>query len=371
MTREASSQGTERSPITLLILGAGCSVGYGYPCAKDMVSQLKEFAATLGEGCLRLRQLVHQTIGTFDRLQAAGAHAQTLDDLAWLVHQGKLADRSSPAGRLHNYHLVDVAKVVVAALFLFKESEAAKTGLPAYRTLLRRILSSDCGTDFRSAANKTPYRVLTFNYDRLFELAYSQHFEVDRSQAFYGPTGLNSGLFQIVPEQVEVDRTRFSFLKLHGSVGIYGHDDGGECQHIHTVPDPANPVPLKDERFFYPDDHPLYRGKPNPPLIVFPHEKDHLREYPSNRFSYRVYIPEIWAAAREFAAQAHRIQIIGYSCPEPDLPALRSLIEAAVNCEHIVIQNPVCANAICDRMKMRFPRQAELFKPYDASFEDG
>lgn len=106
-------------------------------------------------------------------------------------------------------------------------------------------------------------------------------------------------------------------------------------------------------------------------LIVFPHEKDHLREYPNNRFSYRVYIPEIWAAARHFAAQAQRIEIIGYSCPEPDLPALRSLIEAAVNCERIVVRNPGSAKDICYRMKMRFPEQAELFEPYDARFEDG
>ena len=46
----------------VLILGAGCSMKYDYPSAKDMVSHVKEFASTLGHDCSRMRQLVLQPL---------------------------------------------------------------------------------------------------------------------------------------------------------------------------------------------------------------------------------------------------------------------------------------------------------------------
>jgi hypothetical protein len=105
-------------------------------------------------------------------------------------------------------------------------------------------------------------------------------------------------------------------------------------------------------------------------LIVFPHEKDFLRDYPDARLSYRVYIPTIWKAAHHFASQASQIEIIGYSCPEPDFPALRRLLEAATQCERIVIKNPY-AKSICARLRLRLPKQARLFEPFEGTFEDG
>jgi hypothetical protein len=366
MTEQAQSS----EPITLLILGAGCSACYGYPCARDMVSELKTFSAAVERECPRLHELVVRTIEAFERLQAIGTPALTLDDLAWLVHQGKLGDNRDPAKEAANFRLVEVAKVAVAALFLSKESEASKSGLAGHRALMRRALGSEFGGYYQIAARRTPYRVLTFNYDRLFELAYRQHFNVDLTQAFYGPTGLNSGVFTVVPKRVEVDLDHFSFLKLHGSVGVYSYDNYGQCDHRHSIPDPAQPPPIKDDQFFYRKDHHLRPGQPNPPLIVFPHEKDFLREYPNSRLSYRVYIPTIWKAAHHFANQASQIEIIGYSCPEPDFPALRLLLEAATQCERIIIKNPH-AKTICDRLRVRMPKQARLFEPFEGTFEDG
>lgn len=335
-----------------------------------MVSELKNYADTIENECPRLHTLVVSTVETFERLHALGAPAQTLDDLAWLVHQGKLGDNRDPAKESANFRLVEVAKVAVAGLFLSKEGEASKSGLAGYRTLMRRVLGPQFGGYYQLAARKSPYRVLTFNYDRLFELAYRQHFDVDLSQAFYGPTGLNSGIFTVMPEQIEVDLERFSFLKLHGSVGVYSYDRHGHCDHRHSIPDPALPPMMKDDLFFYPKDHHLRPGQPNPPLIVFPHEKDFLRDYPGNQLSYRVYIPTIWKAAHHFAAQANQIEIIGYSCPEPDFSALQSLIEAASGCERVVVHNPR-ANAICSRLRNRMPRHAKLFEPFEGTFEDG
>ncbi len=104
---------------------------------------------------------------------------------------------------------------------------------------MRRIFPSTNGTGWREALKNTEYRVLTFNYDRLFELALRQHFSIDVTEAFYGPTVLNSGLYQVVPQLAEVDLTRFSLLKLHGSVGVYSHERYGDCEHLHSIPDAA------------------------------------------------------------------------------------------------------------------------------------
>jgi hypothetical protein len=211
---------------TLIILGAGCSLNR-YPLAKDMLTHLKDFGANLAEDASRLRKLVNQTVNLFERLRAKGTMAQTLDDLARLVHNGQLADNGVGTNRLQNNRLVEEAKVSVAALFLSNEAEAMRDGLAGYRSLMNRIFSSQFGTDCRAALRKTPFRVLTFNYDRLFELAFRQYFPYVGTDAFYGPTVLNSGLSHVLPQQVEVDLKRFSFLKLHGSVGLYSYEEAG------------------------------------------------------------------------------------------------------------------------------------------------
>jgi hypothetical protein len=210
--------------------------------------------------------------------------------------------------------------------------------------------------------------VLTFNYDRLFELAFRQHFDVDMSQTFYGSTMLNSGLFLVVPERVEVDMGRFSLLKLHGSVGFYGVEDYGRCNHYHMIPDPANPVPISDDEFIFGSGHGVYSNRPKPSLTVIPHEKDHLKEYPSNTLPFRFYIPEVWRAAREFVSNADEVWIMGYSVPEPDWSPFESLLNAARGNCRIIVQNPT-AETIAGRLRMRLPRLAEQVTAYAATFD--
>jgi hypothetical protein len=351
----------------LIILGSGCSLKR-YPLAKDMLPHLKEFGDALADDASRLRKLVAQTVNLFERLRAKGTAAQTLDDLARLVHNGHLADNSIGTNQLQNNRLVEDAKVAVAALFLSREAEAMKDGLAGYRSLMNRVFSSQFGTDSRTALKNTPYRVLTFNYDRLFELAFRQYFPYDGTEAFYGPTVLNSGLFHVLPQQVEVDLNRFSFLKLHGSVGLYSYEETGGCDHIHQVPDLVQQTPITDEEFFVPAGHGIHSNKPKPTLIVFPHEKDFLTDYPGNRFPFRFYIPEVWNAARHFAKQAKEIWLVGYSCPEPDFAAWSSLISSAETCEQVVVWNP-SAEDISERLELRLPKQAKLFRGANRSFE--
>src|SRR5258705_9374670 len=96
----------------LIILGAGCSLNR-YPLAKDMLAHLMQFGNALGTDASRLRKLVEQTVELFERLRVKGIMAQTLDDLARIIHSGHLADNNVATNRTANYRLVADAKVAV------------------------------------------------------------------------------------------------------------------------------------------------------------------------------------------------------------------------------------------------------------------
>src|SRR5437879_3430873 len=180
------------------ILGAGCSCYNGYPLANQMKDHLKDFAKHIEVSAPRLHKMAQNTLALFDKLAEQGCRAQTIDDVAWLVHQGKM---------------------------------------PTMR-----------------------------------------------------------GTFQ---------------------------DD----HDYHGIPDPMKAVPITDDEFIFDNRHGIYSNSPKPSLIVFPHEKDHLKEYPGNILPFRFYIPEIWRAAREFMAKADEVWIIGYSVPEADWPPLEPLLK--------------------------------------------
>jgi hypothetical protein len=344
------------------ILGAGCSQPYGYPLAHRMTEHLTNFSEDVETSAPKLHKLTRQTLDLFDKLKQQGCHAQTLDDLAWLIDQGKF--RELYYGREEN--LISQAKTVVSAMFLAKESEQVAKNLSGYRNFLRRIFPEaiQCG----SALLASPWRILTFNYDRLFELAFRQHFDVDMSQTFYGPTVLNSGLFLVVPEQVQIDTNRFSLIKLHGSVGFYGMNEHGRCSHYHMIPDPAKRVSITDETFFFGGDHGVFSNSVKPSLIVFPHEKNHLKRYPNNTLPYRFYLPEIWRAARAVISNADEIWIIGYSVPEADWFPLESLLSSAPDSCQIIVQNPN-ADSIAARLRVWLPKFANRITPHTTTFE--
>ncbi len=339
---------------------------YGYPLARDFRQRLEAFGLSVAPSAPRLSKLVGQTVRLFAQLQAKGIQADTLDELAWHMHQKVLY----PYPQCH--FMMEEAKLAVTAFFMSLEPNAMQFGLPGYRNWMKRIFSSSFGTTPHLALKQTPYRILTFNYDRLFELAYRQYFPYDGTTSFYGPEVLNSGLFQAMPEKLEITPNRFSFLKLHGSVGVFTYELWGQTEHIHEIPDPAKQVPITDEYFFMPADfhEKFYANRPKPALLVFPHEKDFLKDHPSNALGYRHYIPAVWTAARSMASQAEEIWIVGYSCPEPDFPAWSSLLQAAGSCQRIVVQNP-SATDICTRIKMRLPRLTGALEAYPQPFEVG
>ncbi len=348
------------------ILGAGCSCGYGYPLAAQMKDQLSDFAKQIEKSAPRLYKSVCNTLDLFEQLVAQGCPAMTLDDLAWLVHQGKIPTKLGTFKDEHGYRLVEEAKAVVAAMFLAKESQPAVKNLAGYRNFLRRIFPDT--TRCERALAESPWRLLTFNYDRLFELAFRQHFAVDPTKAFYGELLLNSGLYPLAPENVEINLSRFSLLKLHGSVGFSSIDEHGDCNHYHSVPDLLQPVPITDETFFFGSGNGIYSNSIKPSLIVFPHEKSHLKDYPGNKLPFRKYIPAVWDAATEFVAAADEITIIGYSMPEPDWSPVENLLKKTKPGCQIIVQNPA-ADSLVSKVVARLPGVAGRITRHAAPFE--
>jgi hypothetical protein len=336
------------SCVTLVILGAGCSLNSGYPLANSMFNCLSKFleCSCIGDSTVRLRECVIRTLDLVANLKKQSESVETLDTLARLIHEGK----AGGATMTERSRDVVSAKIAVTALFLSLERAAIKKQLPGYRQFLERVFGKKTTGGYKNALGTSNFRILTFNYDRLFELAFRDFFpDFDDTIALYCPDVLNSGLFLVDSENVHIETNKFSFLKLHGSAGLYGFsqsmnpsDKNSGVDHHHSIPDPKKPTIIGDDEFFLPNDpgYGIHAGKAKPVLITFPHEKDHLKEYPANLLPFKVYTPKIWGAAANFASQADEIHLIGYSCPGADAPALVSLFSAAKNTVRYRIQNP-------------------------------
>jgi hypothetical protein len=349
------------------ILGAGCSCAYGYPLANQLRNHLAQFSKTIESSAPKLHKLACNTLELFDQLAAMGCPADTLDDLAWHIDQGKIPAKPGTFQDEHGYRLVEDAKAVVSAMFLSKENDSAAKTLTGYRNLLRKMFLDSMNCD--RALRQSPWRVLTFNYDRLFEMAFRQHFKVDPTLPFYGQSVLNSGLYPLARENVEIDTSRFSLLKLHGSAGFSSLDEYGKCNHYHTIPDLRQPVPIVDETFFFGDiNHALYSGRIRPSLIVFPHEKGHLKRYPGNKLPWRAYIPQVWNAAHEFVSQAEEIHIIGYSIAQQDWQAFGDLLRTAERCSLIIVKDPKPPK-VCQNLNELLPNFKGEIRSVDTAFE--
>lgn len=78
------------SNTSLYILGAGCSVKYGYPLAAGFVPELESFSQTLSGDSPKLKRCVDETV-TLLRQE----NVQTLDDLTFRIHNHALDERTA------------------------------------------------------------------------------------------------------------------------------------------------------------------------------------------------------------------------------------------------------------------------------------
>ncbi|MEO5957512.1 MAG: hypothetical protein ABIZ49_07980, partial [Opitutaceae bacterium] len=247
----------------------------------------------------------------------------TVDELAQ-----KLVTENPP----NAVDLIREAKIAIMTLFHRIEWQGIAAAYPNYKSFFETLFAgSSLPLDATMAASRC--RVLTFNYDRLFERAFflwanglePWNHKVETPYSF-----LNSGLDDPLRE-IRIRPDRFSFLKLHGGVGQAYRDNDLEMNRPPITSydwqrfnQPSLP-PLDDENYFPPPE--------NSPTIIFPCEKAR------SAGSFKKYWERMKENAGAFCRSAHEIHIMGYSLPSLDLPHLKPWLQAAKACERIVLRN--------------------------------
>jgi hypothetical protein len=247
------------------------------------------------------------------------------------------------------------AKIATFAMFLFKEAKARQTGLKSYKQFVTRIFG---GEPWREA-RKTDSQVLTFNYDRLFEIACLESFEDlrDPNCSCYGKDALNSGFFPYVDggRLVAPALDQFCFLKLHGSAGWWVKPEiGGEARK-YWFSDPQKAMTLDEIEKSISKQRDAYFGWQ--PLIAFPYERQKSRQHfrdkrKSSGYKWAPYIDLVWESAATLIAAATEVRVVGYSFhPIDSRPMVDELLTQA-KCEKIVIQNTTDVRANLESYKV-------------------
>jgi hypothetical protein len=342
------------------VLGAGCSYHeqHGYPLAKQFIPALDAYATKIAgdPDCQRIVGAVDSTLKLLAACQSGARHVFTTDQLINLVLGGGcdevLQAIKAPLAwdkiSLRN-DAVRQAKIATAACFLEKEVEVRQHQMGRYREFIQSEVFGGTGVSDSCHAKlrKSSARILSFNYDRIFELAFFAGFAdayIGQYSA-YSAEVLNSGL-QYTGELVDIAPDRFCFLKLHGSVGLTCQENAFG-RDIHEVFDVSK---WKDEKITDAMLCPLATAGafPAEPLIVFPYEKDFILSGKNNSLPFRAYIDNVWAAATQVLQGAAEIWVIGYSFDPTDSKYLLDRIRQAEGCERIVIQNTAPE---CDRIE--------------------
>jgi hypothetical protein len=248
------------------------------------------------------------------------------------------------------------AKIATTALFFQREKDAHAGGLSGYHGLLDRIFPE-------GLYRKTDAHVLSYNYDRMFEIAFIDHFGRDVGQfAPYGTKLLNSGLNQLEPNVI--DQERFAFLKLHGSVGMKIHSKFEDFEILPAVPlNPGAEIKIRDTLFFPSQPTPF----PPNPLIAFPFERDFALDNGSEHFPMAAYIKKVWAEAERILCGASEIWLVGYRCASPDRKRFLDLLSRA-NPKRIVVVGPN-AEDICTSLAAQNGSLRELLHAAPQTFE--
>ena len=348
------------TPSRVYVLGAGCSYdsSHGYPLAKDFVPALHSYSTKIANApeCQRIKKAVDNTAELLTQCQTGACHASTIDQLINLIWNNR-CDEQLKAINPHTtghredlrYDAVRKAKIATAACFMDLEGPALQQQIGKYRNFIQGKILNETGLSMpcQTRLQKSSARVLTFNYDRLFELAFYGAFADEYLKRFFPYQGeaLNSGLTAF-GEIGEFARDRFCFAKLHGSTGILCIDDawGQQTAHLRDVGN------WKEENIT--DAH-FFPAKPaaqvqSEPMIIFPYEKDFVVSGRDNRLPFRDYISKVWAHATYVLKEASEIWIIGYSFDPTDCMYLVERLKQAEKCERIVVQNLA---GECDRIE--------------------
>jgi hypothetical protein len=303
------------------ILGAGCSVCGRYPLASEVTKGLENFAkgSLKHDKADKLRGCVERTCDLMSKHRV-----DTIDALARI-----LGDTNRPT--------IKEAKIAMSAFFFALEDDAVKLASPNYAAffdeLFRYWESPSPSLDDRVKA--TPCRVLTYNYDRLFERAFIDwakreepgNGEIANNLNDYLNMGMGDGY------DVEIKSGQFSLLKLHGGIGQFNRDgprDMGNTSHLYWPKfGTAIPTEFNDDDFY---ERKNWRSIE--PTIIFPHEKQ-----AGDKSSFQGYDSKVWKHAREYCKFATEIHILGYSVQPIDYFWFKSLLLKAKADARIVLRN--------------------------------
>ena len=358
----------------IYILGAGCSANYGYPIANDFLNDLKKYECVLEErvNCEHLRTIVADTISLLQLYQTP-----TIDRLVRRMAEepGRIGSQSMIYDHPDNQTWRDKiawadekvlnAKRVTMAMFIEREEKVRETALCGYRDFLGDLFD---GNRDLNALTKTNGRVLGYNYDRLFEIAFADYFnfELGRYVNCYDRELLNSGWDCWAQEGEEFASERFCFLKLHGSAAAWVYERHGKPQYKPCCV-PREPDRLINDDFLWPPGRELSpNSRENPePFIVFPHEKENVRSgwHPVCRN----YLKAIERQAGVLVENAREIWVVGYSFDRNDRPSLMQLLRrSSTDCD-INVMNPN-AESIRDDLRRHYMDLGPRFKPHSKRF---
>jgi hypothetical protein len=259
-------------------------------------------------------------------------------------------------------HILD-AKNATLALFLEREARAWQTGLPRYAEFLDMVFDGNHHRAFLESPHSDC--VLSFNYDRLFEMAFADYFQLNPAEC-YQEKLLNTGL-DLEQNQATKFADQFCFLKLHGTAAIsVAKGQGGKLEY--------RMIPLQRAEVIVNDDviwpsrgkSPQADDKKPEPLIVFPHEKKRaLRQ--RTAFVFDDYVNATWKQAEKVIEDCEQIWVVGYSFAVVDRSSVFELLLQNKWCCDIIVQGPE-AERICNELRLRHRDFASRLKPLSNSF---
>jgi hypothetical protein len=304
------------------ILGAGCSVCGEYPIASQVTARLLDFARTKldRDEAEKLRRC---TLDTCRRMMEMGV--ETIDQLA-----GNLNGSES--------NVISDAKLAMSVYFLSLEEGAVGRALDTYTVFFEELFRYGDSNILDTRVKVTPCRVITYNYDRIFERTFIEwvkriepcNEDMARGMDSFVSNYLNTGLGD--PHDISFKPNRFSFLKLHGGVRQFSRDDDYDFKHI-TKHKFGSTIPnFTDENYYFPD-----RYVNDVPTIILPADKSHNNI--QNGRSFEDYRNTLENQALEFCQLSEEIQIIGYSIQAIDYFSFKKMIAAAKDCKRIIVRN--------------------------------
>jgi hypothetical protein len=326
------------------VLGAGASLGCGYPLADDFFPRVRAFGESVAANSPQLSRVIDYVV-----VKARELDCLTPDDLALRMYQTRYGESRDEATNVLYY-----ARIVTDAFFLQTERQVAPPAMRAFKDYWHEALGN-YSQNWRAGFPNTKHRLVTFNYDRVAELAFVRHFPEIASNGMdlYGPGMLNTG-FSDWRSGLRFE-DGFCYLKLHGTIGVMpiGRNEVAAAfgdRFVHYAAGLGTNKPeITDDLYFEPGGDGLPRRKFTP-LVAFPIDKQHV-ESGGEEYNFKDYIDAVGTKAREMFRQAERIEIIGYSFRAPDKRWLVSLLLTAPEARKLII-NPH-AKRICEELQHR------------------